>query len=899
MPKYVYDFTEGNKDLKDLLGGKGANLAEMTNLGLPVPPGFTITTEACKVYLDSGDEPAELREEVASHLASLEESMDKKLGDADDPLLVSVRSGAKFSMPGMMDTVLNIGLNDASVQGLAKQAGEERFAWDSYRRLLQMFGKTVLGVDGEAFEEALEAAKEARGTDSDLDLDAGALQELVDTFKGIVKEHTGRDFPQDPREQMELAIRAVFDSWNGDRAVLYRRQERIPADLGTAVNVVAMVFGNLGMDSGTGVAFTRDPGSGQQGVYGDYLQNAQGEDVVAGIRNTVPLQDLDDIDAPAYSELMQIMQTLENHYRDLCDIEFTIERNKLWMLQTRIGKRTAAAAFRIATQLVDQGLIDMDEALQRVNGAQLSQLMFPRFDEKSGDTNRIAKGMNASPGAAVGKAVFDSYTAVKWSRSGEKVILVRRETNPDDLDGMIAAEGILTSRGGKTSHAAVVARGMGKTCVCGAEELDVDTKRRRFTAPGDVVVEEGDVISIDGTSGVVYLGEVPVMPSQIVEYFEGSLDPESDDSSDLVRSVHRLMQHADAKRRLLVRANSDTPEDSVRARSFGAQGIGLCRTEHMFLGERRPFVERLILADSDDEREQALQALLPMQRDDFVGIFEAMDGLPVTVRLLDPPLHEFLPDITELSVRVALAESRGEEHENDLRLLQAVNSMHEQNPMLGLRGVRLGLVIPGLFDLQVRAIAEAAVLRKQAGGDPRVEIMIPLVGAVQELEVIRTESEQVLRDVAAETGVDIDYLIGTMIELPRAALTAGQIAEAAEFFSFGTNDLTQTTWGFSRDDVEAAFFSAYLERGIFGVSPFESLDRDGVGRLVDVACREGRETRPDLKLGVCGEHGGDPDSVHFFHQVGLDYVSCSPFRIPVARLEAGRAAVESAGSDSR
>ncbi len=802
-------------------------------------------------------------------------------------------------MPGMMDTVLNIGLNDASVQGLAKQAGEERFAWDSYRRLLQMFGKTVLGVDGEAFEGALEAAKETRGTDSDLDLDAGALQELVETFKGIVKKHTGRDFPQDPGEQMELAIRAVFDSWNGDRAVLYRRQERIPADLGTAVNVVAMVFGNLGMDSGTGVAFTRDPGSGQQGIYGDYLQNAQGEDVVAGIRNTVPLQDLEDIDRPAYDELMQIMSTLENHYRDLCDIEFTIERNKLWMLQTRVGKRTAGAAFRIATQLVDQGLIDMDEALQRVSGAQLSQLMFPRFDESSGDANRIAKGMNASPGAAVGKAVFDSYTAVKWSRSGERVILVRRETNPDDLDGMIAAEGILTSRGGKTSHAAVVARGMGKTCVCGAEALDVDTKRRRFTAPGGVVVEEGDVVSIDGTSGVVYLGEVPVMPSQIVEYFEGSLDPESDEATDLVRSVHRLMAHADEKRRLLVRANADTPEDSVRARSFGAQGIGLCRTEHMFLGERRPFVERLILADSDEQREEALQALLPMQRDDFVGIFEAMDGLPVTVRLLDPPLHEFLPDITELSVRVALAESRGEPHENDLRLLQAVNSMHEQNPMLGLRGVRLGLVIPGLFDLQVRAIAEAAVQRKQAGGDPRVEIMIPLVGAVQELEVIRTESEQVLRDVAEESGVAIDYLIGTMIELPRAALTAGQIAEAAEFFSFGTNDLTQTTWGFSRDDVEAAFFSAYLERGIFGVSPFESLDRDGVGRLVEVACREGRAARPDLKLGVCGEHGGDPDSVHFFHQVGLDYVSCSPFRIPVARLEAGRAAVDSAGSDSR
>jgi pyruvate, orthophosphate dikinase len=899
VPKYVYNFTEGNKDLKDLLGGKGANLAEMTNLGLPVPPGFTITTEACKVYLESGDEPVELREEVDSHLARLEESMGKRLGDPNDPLLVSVRSGAKFSMPGMMDTVLNIGLNDSSVHGLAKQAGDERFAWDSYRRLLQMFGKTVLGVEGEAFEEALEAAKEGRHTESDLDLDATAMQELVETFKGIVKEHTGRDFPQDPREQMELAIRAVFDSWNGDRAVLYRRQERIPADLGTAVNVVAMVFGNLGMDSGTGVAFTRDPGSGQQGIYGDYLQNAQGEDVVAGIRNTVPLQDLENIDQPAYAELLQIMQTLENHYRDLCDIEFTIERNKLWMLQTRVGKRTAAAAFRIATQLVDQGLIDMDEALQRVNGAQLSQLMFPRFDDKSGDAKRIAKGMNASPGAAVGKAVFDSYTAVKWSRSGEKVILVRRETNPDDLDGMIAAEGILTSRGGKTSHAAVVARGMGKTCVCGAEELDVDTKRRRFTAPGGVVVEEGDVVSIDGTSGVVYLGEVPVMPSQIVEYFEGSLDPDDQEASDLVRSVNRLMAHADEKRRLLVRANADTPEDSVRARSFGAQGIGLCRTEHMFLGERRPFVERLILADSDEEREQALQALLPMQRDDFVGIFEAMDGLPVTVRLLDPPLHEFLPDITELSVRVALAEARGEPHENDLRLLQAVNSMHEQNPMLGLRGVRLGLVIPGLFDLQVRAIAEAAVLRKQAGGDPRVEIMIPLVGAVQELEVIRTESEKVLRDVAQESGVDVDYLIGTMIELPRAALTAGQIAEAAEFFSFGTNDLTQTTWGFSRDDVEAAFFSAYLERGIFGVSPFESLDRDGVGRLVDVACREGRATRPDLKLGICGEHGGDPESVHFFHQVGLDYVSCSPFRIPVARLEAGRAAVDSAGSDSR
>ena len=898
MPKYVYDFTEGNKDLKDLLGGKGANLAEMTNLGLPVPPGFTITTEACRVYLATGSEPPELREEVSAHLAALEARMGKRLGQPDDPLLVSVRSGAKFSMPGMMDTVLNIGLTDESVGGLAAQAGDERFAWDSYRRLLQMFGKTVLGVPGEAFEEALDEAKRRRGSDSDLDLDAGDLRGLVDTFKEVVRSHAGRDFPQDPREQMNLAIRAVFESWNGERAVLYRRQERIPADLGTAVNVVAMVFSNLGMDSGTGVAFTRDPGSGAQGVYGDYLQNAQGEDVVAGIRNTVPLQDLERIDRTSYKKLLRIMEVLENHYRDLCDIEFTIERGRLWMLQTRVGKRTAGAAFRIATQLVDQGLIDMDEALHRVSGAQLSQLMFPRFDERAGG-RRIARGMNASPGAAVGKAVFDSYTAVKWSRSGERVILVRRETNPDDLNGMIAAEGILTSRGGKTSHAAVVARGMGKTCVCGAEELDVDTKQRRFTAPGGVVVEEGDVISIDGTSGAVYLGEVPVVPSQVVEYFQGAVDPSAPDASELVRSVHRLMAHADLRRRMGVRANADTPEDAARARQFGALGIGLCRTEHMFLGERRQHVERLILADTEEERDAALQALLPLQREDFVGILAAMDGLPVTVRLLDPPLHEFLPDITELSVRVALAESRGEPHENELRLLQAVHRLHEQNPMLGLRGVRLGLVVPGLFMLQVRAIAEAVARRRTEGGDPRVEIMVPLVGTVQELEIIREEAQQVLAEVSAQTGLDLSCPIGTMIELPRAALTAGQIAEAAEFFSFGTNDLTQTTWGFSRDDVEGAFFSAYLEKGIFGVSPFESLDVDGVGRLVRLATEEGRRARPGLKVGVCGEHGGDPDSVHFFARVGLDYVSCSPFRVPVARLEAGRAAVEGAGSDSR
>ncbi|MET8768006.1 pyruvate, phosphate dikinase [Streptomyces sp. NPDC004658] len=896
--KFVYDFTEGNKDLKDLLGGKGANLAEMTNLGLPVPPGFTITTEACKVYLESGEEPAALRDEVSAHLEALEAKMGKKLGQADDPLLVSVRSGAKFSMPGMMDTVLNIGLSDTSVQGLAAQAGDERFAWDSYRRLIQMFGKTVLGVDGDLFEEALDKAKAAKKVTVDTDLEAADLKKLVTTFKKIVKKEAGRDFPQDPREQMDLAIKAVFDSWNGDRAKLYRRQERIPHDLGTAVNVCSMVFGNLGPDSGTGVAFTRDPASGHQGVYGDYLQNAQGEDVVAGIRNTVPLAELEQIDKKSYDQLMQIMETLENHYKDLCDIEFTIERGQLWMLQTRVGKRTAGAAFRIATQLVDQGLIDETEALQRVTGAQLAQLMFPRFDEQA-KVEQVARGIAASPGAAVGKAVFDSYTAVKWSRSGEKVILVRRETNPDDLDGMIAAEGILTSRGGKTSHAAVVARGMGKTCVCGAEELEVDTKRRRMTVPGGHVVEEGDLISIDGSTGKVYLGEVPVVPSPVVEYFEGRMHPGADDADELVEAVHRMMAFADRKRRLRVRANADNAEDALRARRFGAQGIGLCRTEHMFLGDRRELVERLILADTEEEREASLKALLPLQKKDFVELFEAMDGLPVTIRLLDPPLHEFLPDITELSVRVALAESRQEPHENELRLLQAVHRLHEQNPMLGLRGVRLGLVIPGLFTMQVRAIAEAAAERKAAKGDPRAEIMIPLVGTVQELEIVREEADQVVAEVEAATGTKLKLAIGTMIELPRAALTAGQIAEAAEFFSFGTNDLTQTVWGFSRDDVEASFFTAYLEKGIFGVSPFETIDKDGVGSLVKAAAEAGRRTRPDLKLGVCGEHGGDPESVHFFHEAGLDYVSCSPFRIPVARLEAGRAATQSAGSDHR
>jgi len=895
VPKLVYDFTEGNKDLKDLLGGKGANLAEMTNLGLPVPPGFIITTDACRYYLAEGTVPDGLAAEVDEHLADLERKIGRRLGDHADPLLVSVRSGAKFSMPGMMETVLNIGLSDESVHGLAKQAGSERFAWDSYRRLIQMFGKTVLGIDGEEFEHAIDAAKKAKGTTNDLDLDADDLRGLVDTFKGIVRADTGRDFPQEPREQMDLAVRAVFDSWNAPRAILYRRQERIPADLGTAVNIVAMVFGNLGLDSGTGVAFTRDPGTGQQGVYGDYLQNAQGEDVVAGIRNTVPLQDLERIDPKSYAELMQIMQTLENHYRDLCDIEFTIERGKLWMLQTRVGKRTAAAAFRIAVQLVDQGLIDMDEALSRVTGDQLAQLMFPRFDV-SGEVRQITRGVSASPGAAVGQAVFDSGRAVEQAAAGQDVILVRRETNPDDLHGMIASRGILTSRGGKTSHAAVVARGMGKTCVCGAEELDVDLAGRKFTAPGGITVAEGDVISIDGTSGSVYLGEVPVMASPVVEYFEGKLGPGAD---ELVSAVSRIMAHADASRRLGVHANADTGPDCARARRFGAEGVGLVRTEHMFLGERRQLIERLILAGDEATRQSALDALEPLQRGDFVEILEAMDGLPVTIRLIDPPLHEFLPDLTELSVKVALAGDAATEQ--DRKLLDAVRRLHEQNPMLGLRGVRLALVIPGLASMQVRAIAHAAAERKQAGGDPRPEIMIPLTASVQEMEIAREDTEKVLAEVAEETGISVHTLIGTMIEVPRAALISGEIAQSAEFFSFGTNDLTQMTWGFSRDDVEGAFFSRYIELGIFGVSPFESIDRDGVGRLVRISVEEGRAARPDLHLGVCGEHGGDPDSVHFFHEVGLDYVSCSPFRVPVARLEAGRAAAaeKAGGSDSR
>jgi pyruvate,orthophosphate dikinase len=884
--KYVYDFSEGDKDQKDLLGGKGANLAEMTNIGLPVPPGFIISTDACRAWMEDGEEPPGLAEEVTEHLAALEQAMGKELGQADDPLLVAVRSGAKFSMPGMMETVLNVGLNDASVEGLARSAQDDRFAWDSYRRLISMFGSTVLGIEPAVFADALDDLKSRLGRTEDTELDADDLRGLVTTYKELVEKHAGRPFPQDPREQLDLAIDAVFDSWNTDRARLYRRQERIPDDLGTAVNVVAMVFGNRGPGSGTGVAFTRDPASGEQGVYGDYLENAQGEDVVAGIRNTLSLADLERIDKKSYDELLAIMDKLEKHYRDMCDIEFTIENGKLWMLQTRVGKRTPEAAFRIARHMEEEGLITPEEALLRVTGPQLGQLMFPRFDEGA-ERELLGTGMGASPGAAVGKAVFDSATAVEWANRGEDVILVRKETNPDDLQGMVVARGILTSRGGKTSHAAVVARGMGRTCVCGAEALDVDVPAREFRVRDGKTVREGDVISIDGTTGRVYLGEVPVSDSLVVQHFEGEVGAERD---DLVAAVAHLMARADDTRRLRVRANADTPEDAARARRFGAEGIGLCRTEHMFLGERRQLVEDLIVAGDDAQQQAALDALLPLQRQDFTEILEAMDGFPVTIRLIDPPLHEFLPDLTELSVKVARQEDAGEVDERDRLLLDNVRRLHEQNPMLGLRGVRLGILIPGLFEMQARAILEAAADRRDAGGDPQPEIMIPLVASVRELDLVRRRIAAVAEDVESARG-PVPHQVGTMIELPRAALLADRIARSAEFFSFGTNDLTQMTWGFSRDDVESSFFSTYLENGVFDVSPFESLDTLGVGALVRLGTEKGRSARADLHVGVCGEHGGDPSSIHFFHDVGLDYVSCSPFRVPVARLEAGRAAL--------
>lgn len=898
MTKYVYAFAEGDKDQKDLLGGKGANLAEMTNLGLPVPPGFTITTEACRAYLGQGQVPETLDVEVTAAIRNVENTMGKRLGDPENPLLMSVRSGAKFSMPGMMETVLNIGLNDESVKGLEQQSGNSRFAWDSYRRLIQMFGKTVMDIDGDLFANALHGLQSRKGYKGDLDMTTEDLQELVVEYKEIVQRETGQDFPQDPRFQLDMAVEAVFRSWNTDRARLYRRRERIPNSLGTAVNCQTMVFGNMGEGSGTGVCFTRDPSTGHSGVYGDYLENAQGEDVVAGIRNTLSLADLEKIDQKSYDELRGIMNKLETHYRDMCDIEFTIQQGKLWMLQTRVGKRTASAAFRIAEQLVQERLITRDEAVTRVTGEQLTSLLFPQFDKKA-EKKHLSKGMPASPGAAVGEIVMNNSQAVQRTLEGAKVILVRSETNPDDLQGMMAASGVLTARGGKTSHAAVVARGMGRCAVVGADDLVIDEAAGTvYVKSQDQTLHAGDTIAIDGTTGEIFAGAVAVTDSPVMTYISKGLDAglaaaDGDaDTQELVRAVHQILTHADERRELAVRANADNPEDAALARSFGAEGIGLCRTEHMFLGDRRKLIEQVILAKDQAEQEEAFKALVPLQEGDFVGIFDAMDGRSVTVRLIDPPLHEFLPDLTELSVKLAVKQERGEEvTAAEKELLAAVKANHEQNPMLGLRGVRLGLKLPGLIQLQVRAIVNAYVTLKQQGKDPRPEIMVPLIGSVRELQVVRDMAQQIIDDVAAQSGLEIKIPIGNMIELPRAAVTAEDIAHESDFFSFGTNDLTQTTWGFSRDDVESSFFNEYLDLSVFGTSPFESIDTHGVGGLVQIGAEKGRSTKPDLKLGVCGEHGGDPASIHFFAEIGLDYVSCSPYRVPVARLEAGRAAI--------
>ncbi len=905
MTKYVYDFHEGNKDMKDLLGGKGANLAEMTNMGLPVPPGFTITTEACIAYLRRGEFPEGLVEEVEEHLIRLEGRMGRRLGDPEDPLLVSVRSGAKFSMPGMMDTVLNLGLNDASVEGLARRSGDLRFARDAYRRFIQMFGKIVMGVPGEAFEEALERAKEAKFPGAqDTDLDAEDLARLIEEFRRIYREHVGAEFPADPREQLRLAIEAVFRSWNGKRARDYRRQNKISDDLGTAVNVVAMVFGNRGEDSGTGVAFTRDPATGEKVPYGDYLPNAQGEDVVAGIRNTLPLAELERLDPASYRELLRVMDVLERHYRDMCDIEFTIEQGKLWILQTRVGKRTAFAEWIMAYDMLEESLIDEDTALLRVDANRLEEL-FKRRVRAEGATP-IAKGLNASPGAATGRVVFSADDAEAWAARGERVILARRETTPDDYHGMIVSQGILTSAGGTNSHAAVVARGEGIPAVCGADAVKIDLASRSFNANG-TVVREGDVITIDGFTGNVYVGELPLEESVLERARAGD---EAARREKIWRAFERLMAHADRVRRLCVRANADTPEQATNARERGAEGIGLCRTEHMFLGpERVAAVRRMIFAETPAEEQAAYDELLPLQRGDFVGIFRAMTGLPVTVRLLDPPLHEFLPNLEELAVAVAVAEARGLGEvevrgermslEEARRTLAKVRELHEANPMLGLRGVRLGIVKPGLYAMQVRAICEAAAQVKREGLDPRVEIMIPLVATRAELEQMRAELEPVAREVLEREGVELAHLEwGTMIEVPRAAVTAGEIAEVADFFSFGTNDLTQMGFGFSRDDI-GKFVGMYEERRLVPANPFVTIDRAGVGRLMRLAVEEGRAANPRLHLGICGEHGGDPASVVFCHEIGLDYVSCSPFRIETARLAAGQAAIGAAESATK
>ena len=888
--QFVYPLTFGDRSMSDLLGGKGANLAEMTRMGLPVPPGFTITTKACQEFLTTGKIPSTLQVEIEDALSHLESELGKKFGDPKNPLLVSVRSGAKFSMPGMMETVLNVGITPEVAQSLADETGNPQFAWDSYRRFIDMYGRIVCEISPDDFHRIEERIMDAQGVGTLQELSVDSLKQLAQSLVKEIEIQTGEEFPTNPREHLMRSVKAVFHSWNSERAQLYRRRERISSDLGTAVNIQSMVFGNLSADSGTGVAFTRNPATGENGSYGDYLDRAQGEDVVAGIRNTMALSQMRDIQEDAFLELEKVMQLLEDHYRDLCDIEFTVERGKLWILQTRVGKRTAEAAFRIAVQLVEEGKITMDEALIRTSGDQLAHLMFPQFD-LSGTVHELARGIPASAGAAVGEVVLDSRRAFELARGGKKVILVRRETSPDDLVGMVASEGILTSRGGKTSHAAVVARGMGKTAICGTESIVVDERANLFTV-GSRTVYEGEVISIDGTSGIVYLGALPTIASPVTAYLEGKLDPASDQASPVVKAVDKILKYADEKRRLVIRTNADTPEDAVRARILGAQGVGLCRTEHMFLGPRRAYVERLILAENEESQRGIIAEMEPLQRGDFVGIMMAMSGLPVTIRLLDPPLHEFLPNIAELSARMATLEALNQEiAPREQAIFAAVKRLHESNPMLGLRGVRLGILIPDLFRMQVRSLVHACLEVRKLGHDPRPEIMVPLIATQREMLHLRGMLEEEIAKVLEGTGQSFDIPIGSMIETPRAAMTAGKIADYADFFSFGTNDLTQLTWAFSRDDVESSFLPRYLDLELLPFNPFESLDQDGVGLLVQIATSQARLHSGDFKIGVCGEHGGDPRSIHFFNSLLLDYVSCSPFRVPIARLEAGRASV--------
>ncbi len=893
--------------VRGLLGGKGANLAEMTRIGVPVPPGFTVTTEACNAYSAEGKFPEGQWDQMMDALKQVEKDSGKKFGDATNPLLVSCRSGAKFSMPGMMDTVLNIGLNDETAKGMVKLTGNERFVYDSYRRLIQMFGSVVLGIADEAFEEPMDEFKAQKGAKADTDLTAEDLKELTEIFKGVVRKEKGFDFPQDPFEQMRLATEAVFRSWNGKRAVDYRRAEKIPDDLGTAVNIVTMVFGNMGNDSGTGVAFTRNPANGERKMYGEYLLNAQGEDVVAGIRNTEKIDNLNKEMPEVYKQFLDITSKLENHYKDMQDVEFTIERGKLWMLQTRNGKRTAQAAVAIAVQLVNEGLITKEAAVKRILPKDVDALLHPMFDENGKKAAKkegryLASGVNASPGAAVGQIYFDADTAERMAKEEKQdVIMVRPFTKPDDVHGMLAAKGILTSEGGATSHAAVVARQFGVPCVVGASAIRIDLDKRVMMV-GETVVHEGAWISVDGTTGEAYLGKLDLTIPNLEEQKELLILLDWADEI-CARPDVRKGPKGYPTRGLQVWANADYPKDARRARTFGAVGIGLCRTEHMFFEqERLPIVQRMILAKTSEDRVAALDELLPYQRADFDGLFEAMTGYPVIIRLIDPPLHEFLPSAEDLQEQIIsnrlenLADYvNGKAASKEIvrleTLLHAVESLHESNPMMGLRGVRLSVMMPEIVEMQVRAIFEAAADVKLRGFEPKPEVMIPLTGHINELKFIQPRLERIAKDVMTEKKVTFSYKFGTMIEIPRAAATAGEIASVAEFFSFGTNDLTQMTFGYSRDDAERNFLVKYVEDGILPVNPFQTLDRDGVGRLMDMAVKDGRAERPELEVGICGEHGGDPSSIEFCHLVGNNYVSCSPFRVPVARLAAAHAAL--------